>query len=81
MVVLVADHPEVVAAEFKISLPKAVVVFSLETLGSPRLSRLRYRMVQAGFADCRVDFVVVNSEASMSKVTRYFVWSPLVSLS
>jgi hypothetical protein len=45
MVVLVADHPVIVAAELKISLPKAIIVFSLETLSSPGLSGLSDWMI------------------------------------
>jgi len=80
MVILIADHPIVVAAELEIRLPEAVAVFSLETLRSPSLSGLGYRMVQASFTDYVVDFVVVNSEPSMFEVTCYLVWSPIVSL-
>jgi len=42
MVILVADHPVVIAAKLKIRLPEAVVVFSLKAFGSPGLSRLSY---------------------------------------
>ena len=45
MVILVANHPTVIIAELKISLPETVVVFSLETFGSPGLSRPRYWVV------------------------------------
>ena len=40
MVILITNHPIVVAAELKISLPQSIAVFSLETFGSPSLSRL-----------------------------------------
>jgi len=40
MVILVADQPIVVAAELKISLPKAIAMLSLETLLSPFSPRL-----------------------------------------
>ena len=80
MIILEADHPVVVAAELKVRLPEAVAMFSLETLRSPGLSRLGYWMIQASFTDYGVNFVVVNGETSMSKVTRYFVWAPTVSL-
>jgi hypothetical protein len=81
MIILVADHPVVVVAELRIRLPEAVVMFSLETLGSPCLSWLRYGMVHTGFADYRLDFVVVQGEAFVSEVTSYLVWSPLVAFS
>ncbi|MGD0407028.1 MAG: hypothetical protein ABSB10_10325 [Candidatus Bathyarchaeia archaeon] len=42
MVILVADHPIIVVAEFKIRLPEAVAMFSLKTPSSPSLSRLTY---------------------------------------
>ena len=80
MVVLEADHPEIVAAQLKIRLPKAVVVFSLETPGSPGLSRLAYRMVQAGFADYMINLIMVNGETFVVEVPSYFVWTPIVSL-
>jgi hypothetical protein len=35
MVILIANHPNGVITELKISLPEAVVMFSLETFGSP----------------------------------------------
>jgi ABC-type transport system involved in Fe-S cluster assembly fused permease/ATPase subunit len=60
MVILVADHPVIVAAEFKISLPKTVTVLSLETLGSQCLSRLSYRVVQASFAVHMISLVMVD---------------------
>ena len=81
MVVLVADHPPIVMTQLKISLPETIVMFSLETFGSPSLSRLDYRVVQACFANYRVDLVMVNSVALMSKVTSYLVGSPLVAFS
>jgi hypothetical protein len=81
MVVLVANHPVVVAAELKISLPKTVAVFPLETFGSPCLSGRRYWMVQAGFADNMISLVMVNIEAFVFKVTGYFGWIPIVPFS
>ena len=44
-VIQVADHPKVVIAQFEVSLPEAVAVFSLETLRSPRLSRCCNRVI------------------------------------
>lgn len=76
MVILVADHPPIVAAELKISLPKTITMFSLETFGSPCLSGLSYRMVQSGFADNMVSLVVVDGEAFVTEVTCYLVWTP-----
>jgi hypothetical protein len=81
MVILVADHQVIVAAELKISLPQTIAVFPLETFGSPSLSRLSYRMIQAGFADNLVNLVVINNEAFVFKVTGYFVWTPIVPFS
>jgi hypothetical protein len=63
MVILVADHPVIVAAELKISLPKTVAMFSLETPSSPGFSWLIYWMVQASFAYDPVGLVVVDGEA------------------
>lgn len=63
VIILVAHHPEIVAAKLKIRLPEAVVVFSLETFGSPCFSRLAYRVVQACFADNMVRLVVIYDEA------------------
>ena len=80
MVILVTDHPEIVVAELKISLPEAVVVFSLKALRSPRFPRLAYWMVQAGFTDDSVNSVVVYGEPLMVEVTGYFAGSPTVSL-
>jgi hypothetical protein len=42
MVILEADHPPIVTAELKISLPKTVIMFSLETFGAPGSSGLSY---------------------------------------
>ena len=78
MVVLVADHPEIVAAELEIGLPEAVAVFPLETLGSPRLSWLSYGMVQSGFADDFVDLVMVNRVAFAIEATGNLVGAPFV---
>jgi len=80
MVILKADHPAVVAAQFKVRLPEAVVVFSLKALRSPRFPRLAYWMVQAGFTDDSVNSVVVYGETLMVEVTGYFAGSPTVSL-
>jgi hypothetical protein len=78
MVILVAYHPEIVAAELKIGLPETVAVFSLKTFGAPCLSRLSYGTVQSGFTDNPIYVIVVNGGAFMAKVACYLVWSPTV---
>jgi len=78
MVILIAYHPIIVAAELKISLPKTVVVFPLEALGSPGLSRLSYGTVQASFTDDFVDLVMVYCVAFAVEVTRNLAGTPLV---
>jgi hypothetical protein len=80
MIILEADHPVIVAAQFKVRLPEAVAVFSLETLCSPGFSWLGYWMVQACLTDDGVNFMVVNGETSISKVARNLVWAPTISL-
>jgi hypothetical protein len=81
VIILVANHPEIVAAELKISLPKTIAMFPLETLRSPGLSRLRYRVIQASFAYDPVGLVMVNIEAFMVKMACYLVWTPIVPFS
>jgi hypothetical protein len=78
MVILETDHPIVVAAELKIRLPKAVAMFSLETLRSPGLPRLVYWMVQARLTDNVVSMVMVYAEALMIEVTSYLAGTPTV---
>ena len=78
MIILETDHPIVVAAELKIRLPKAVAMFSLETLRSPCLSRLIYWMVQTRLTDNVVSLVMVYAEALMSEVTSYLAGTPTI---
>lgn len=80
MVILVANHPEIVVAELKIRLPEAVVVFSLEAFGSPGLSRLSYRVVQACIADNMVGLVVVYGEPLAVEATGNLVGAPFIPL-
>ena len=79
MVILVADHPVIVVAEFKIRLPQAIVVFSLKTLSSPGLSRLSYRMIQARFTDDLVGLIVIDCEAFVVEAPCYLLWTPIVA--
>jgi len=81
MVILVTDHPVVVAAQFKIRLPKTVAMFSLETFCSPCLSRLDYWMVQTSLTDYSVNPVMVYVGAFVVEVTCYLAGSPTIPFS
>jgi hypothetical protein len=81
MVILIADHPVIVAAKLKIRLPKTVAMFSLETFCSPCLSRLAYWMVQAGFTDYSVNPVMVYVGAFVVEVTCYLAGTPTIPFS
>jgi hypothetical protein len=80
MVLLNADHPVIVAAQFKIRLPKTVAMFPLETLCSPCLSRLAYWMVQTSLTDYSVNPVMVYVGAFVVEAASYLVGTPAVSL-
>jgi hypothetical protein len=81
MVILKADHPVIVAAQFRIRLPKAVAMFPLETLFSPCLSRLPYWIVQTSLTDYSVNPVMVYVGAFVVEVTGYLAGSPTIPFS
>jgi hypothetical protein len=80
MVILIADHPVIVAAQFKIRLPKTVAMFSLETFCSPCLSRLPYWTVQPGFTDDSVSLIVVYEVAFAVEATSDLFGTPIIPL-
>jgi hypothetical protein len=80
MVILEADHPIVVTAEFIVRLPKTAAVFPLKTLRSPSFSRLIYRMIQVSLADNSANHIVVNGEALVVEVTSYLIGTLAISL-
>jgi hypothetical protein len=80
MVILIADHPVVVAAKLRIRLQKTVAMFSLETFCSPRFPRLAYWMIQPGFTDYSVNPVMVYVGAFAVEATSDLFGTPIIPL-